>query len=227
MGRSVGRSVGRRRREVSQSQCAVAVTVRSRCRRRDRNCKAGRPCGSTYTRDRTGTGTRVQAQAQTQAQGRRVGHRILAVWDETRLYEVCRACKRVAAGGVVCCSYPSTYMRVAYGSARLIGDLVGGEGEGMGVRIGGQEKEGRCPGGAVTAGWPGCDECRLEQERQASCPRSSFSTWRCSRSGPARWGERLVVVVGVVLVRAAGLGLPSAGRREWQRRGRGRGRSCC
>lgn len=51
-----------------------------------------------------------------------------------------------------------------------------------------------------------------------SCPRSSFSTWRCSQGGPARWGERLVVVVvGVVLVRAAGLGLPSTGRREWER----------
>lgn len=128
------RSVGRRTREVSQSQSqsqlAVAGTVRSRCWRRDRNCKARRPSGSAYTRDRTGTGTRVQAQAQTQAQGRRVGHRILAVWNETRLYEVCRACKRVAVGGVVCCSYPSTYMRVAYGSARLIGDLVGGQGRG-------------------------------------------------------------------------------------------------
>lgn len=51
-----------------------------------------------------------------------------------------------------------------------------------------------------------------------SCPRSSLSTWRCSQGGPARWGERLVVVVvGVVLVRAAGLGLPSTGRREWER----------
>lgn len=71
--------------------------------------------GPQYTgdwagQDRTGTGTRVQARAQTQAQGWRVGHRILAVWDETRLYEVCRACKRVAVGGVVCCSYPSTYI---------------------------------------------------------------------------------------------------------------------
>lgn len=183
-----GRSVGRRRREVSQSQFAVAVTVRSRCRRRDRNCKAGRPCGSTYTRDRTGTGTRVQTQAQTQAQGRRVGHRILAVWDETRLYEVCRACKRVAAGGVLCCSYPSTYMRGAYGSARLIGDLAGGEGREEGRADGGQEKEGGCTGDAVTAGRLGCDQCRFEQERQVSCPRSSFSTWRCSQGGPARWG---------------------------------------
>lgn len=56
----------------------------------------------------------------------------------------------------------------------------------------------------------GCDGYRVEQERQASCPRLSFSTWRCSQGGPARWGERLVVVVGVVLVRAAGLGLASA-----------------
>lgn len=143
VGRSECRSVGRRTREVSQSQSqqlAVAVTVRSRSGRRDRNCncKARRCCGSTYTRDRAGTGTRVQAQAQTQAQGRRVGHRILAVWDETRLYEVRRACKRVAVGGVVCCSYPWTYMRVAYGSARLIGDLVGGEGRGEEKREGGQ-----------------------------------------------------------------------------------------
>lgn len=177
VGRSVCRSVGRRTREVSQSQqLAVAVTVRSRSRRRDRNsnCKARRCCGSTYTRDRAGTGTRVQAQAQTQAQGRRVGHRILAVWDETRLYEVRRACKRVAVGGVVCCSYPWTYMKVAYGSARLIGDLVGGEG---GERK--REKEGGCTGDAVAAGWLpglGCDQCRFEQERQASCPRISFST---------------------------------------------------
>lgn len=66
--------------------------------------------GDWAGQNRTGTGTRVQARAQTQAQGWRVGHRILAVWDETRLYEVCRACKRVAVGGVVCCSYPSTYI---------------------------------------------------------------------------------------------------------------------
>lgn len=138
-GRSVGRSVGARGKCRSRSR-AVAVTVRSRRRRRDRNCKAHRPGGSTYTRDRKGTGTRVQAQAQTQVQGWRVGHRILAVWDETRLYEVCRACKRVAVGGVVCCSYPSTYMKVAYGSARLIGDLAGGEGRGVDGGWGGRRR---------------------------------------------------------------------------------------
>lgn len=207
-GLSVGRSVGRRRREVSQSQSAVAVTVRSRCRRRDRNCKAGRPCGSTYTRDRTGTGTRVQAQAQTQAQGRRVGHRILAVWDETRLYEVCRACKRVAAGGVVCCSYPSTYMRVAYGSARLIGDLVGGGGEGMGVRMGGRRRRAAVQAMMLLLAGLGCDQCRLEQERQASCPRPSFSTWRCSRGGPARWGSAWSLLLVLCL-----FGLPGSGCR--------------
>lgn len=193
VGRSVCRSVGRRTREVSQSQLAVAVTVRSRSRRRDRNCKARRCCGSAYTRDRAGTGTRVQAQAQTQAQGRRVGHRILAVWDETRLYEVCRACKRVAVGGVVCCSYPSTYMRVAYGSARLIGDLVGGEGSG-------EEREGGRMYRRCCCRWLaglGCAVINADSNRRGRRPvlYSASVHDACSQGGPARWGEALLVVV--------------------------------
>lgn len=62
---------------------------------------------------------------------------------------------------------------------------------------------------------PGCDQCRFEQERQASCPRFFFSTWR-SRLCRGVWfgggggsGRRCCCRARC---RAAGFGLPSTGR---------------
>lgn len=168
---------------------------------------------------RTGTGTRVQTQ--TQAQGRRVGHRILAVWDETRLYEVCRACKRVAVGGVLAAATRRLILNVAYGSARLIGDLLEGGRRRRG-RAGVQAGNGcYCCRWCWLAGWlsAGCDQCRCEQARKASCPRFSFSTLLLSAGWLASVVEDCYSLCRA-LWSAGWVGQPSIGRRESRSRSR-------
>lgn len=86
------------------------------------------------------------------------------------------------------------------------------------------------------AGWLGWAVINADSNRRGRRPVLDSASVHdaCSQGGPARWGKRswLSSSFGVVLVRAAGLGLPSTGRREWERRARycgcGRRRkSCC